>query len=447
MGIEPQKSFAPPKQGPESERCPDSCRPDLRRAYAGAALLSFQPLLLNALSVPVLAVIIRTLGPEGYGQWTIATTVVAAMTILASLGLRGTFIRRLVQDPAGTAVALSEQLGVRLALATAAAALAIGLSLALGYGPTVVLCVAITCLGLLINTAASTLIDVLHARERLRTMALLNLGSGLLLTAASLGAALCGAGPVGIATAYLAGPLCALLLLVRFLREQGVPIGIRFGREPCLRLLHGSRHFAAQQALAAGSTYAESLLLPRLAGAAEMGHFTAGSLMATRLSVMSDALGTAAYPMIVQRAQSGTARSRELPGRFALMAVAVGVALSILASLIASPLARLLIPASPELFMEVALISVWSLPLAGLESMLGLSMNAAGADGAVARASAPAAIVSIAVAVVLVTGFGAIGAAWSLLARPAIRCAFLLPLWLSVFRRSGSVRSEGEFAR
>jgi hypothetical protein len=49
----------------QQPRTPSSIRTTL---IAGACL-SLQPLLLNALSVPVMGYLIHRLGPEAYGQW------------------------------------------------------------------------------------------------------------------------------------------------------------------------------------------------------------------------------------------------------------------------------------------------------------------------------------------------------------------------------------------
>jgi hypothetical protein len=65
---------------------------------------------------------------------------------------------------------------------------------------------------------------------------------------------------------------------------------------------------------------------------------------------------------------------------------------------------------------------------------MGYSLNAAGEDGAQARASVPAAVVSLLTSVVLVFAFGLTGACWSMVLRPAVRCAFLAPAVLRTFR-------------
>ncbi|HEX5323826.1 MAG TPA: hypothetical protein VFW40_08580, partial [Capsulimonadaceae bacterium] len=52
----------------------------LRKHLSGAAYLIIQPLILNAISLPVLPYIIRSLGATGYGEWYTASTLIATIT-------------------------------------------------------------------------------------------------------------------------------------------------------------------------------------------------------------------------------------------------------------------------------------------------------------------------------------------------------------------------------
>src|SRR5262245_23185588 len=112
----------------------------LRRSIVNAAYRSAQPILLNLISLPAMALIIRKLGTTGYGQWTTATTLVTTLGFMTCLGLRGPFIRSIALDRSSGAAALAEQLGARMVL-TAVVFFAILIAcLCLGYSPTVLQC-------------------------------------------------------------------------------------------------------------------------------------------------------------------------------------------------------------------------------------------------------------------------------------------------------------------
>jgi O-antigen/teichoic acid export membrane protein len=406
----------------------------LRTTLVGALWLSVQPLMLNVLSIPVMAYIIHRLGPDGYGQWMTAASLVAVCAIVTNLGLRGAFVRTIAADPTVAVSALAEQLGLRLALSLLAAACATAACLLLGYPSSVLWCTIIGGVGLGLMTIATTLADLLQSLHRLKTLAVVNLLSGLMLTGGSFVAARFHAGPVTMALAYLSGTLFGVLLLATLVQKQGCPVTFRYDIRRFARLLGRSRFFAAQQLLATGSAQAEALLLPRLVGMSQFGFFTAGTLMATRLTVLPDGLCTAAYPAMV-RAYAGSARrGARLAAQYLLIVASGGVVLALLGGLVAEPIGKLLFPAAPALFAVVARITVWSLPLLGIEMVMGYALNAAGEDAAQARVSAPAAIISLVASAGLVLTFGVYGACWSMLVRPAVRAAFLTPLFVRQFR-------------
>lgn len=402
--------------------------PSVKGALFGAACLSLQPLILNVLSVPVMAYIIHRLGPEGYGQWMAATALIAVSTILTSLGLRGAFVRGVSADPPSAPVALAEQMGLRLSLTALAAALAILACRALGYAPAVIWCTAIGAVGLGLTTIATTFGDLLQAFGRIKTMATVNLIAGLALTGASALAAWGGSGPIAIAAAYLIGPAISAALSLVIVRRSICPVGMRWSLGRFGVLLVQCRFFAAQQFLSVASSQAEALMLPRLIGASQFGFFSAGAVVANRLTAIPDGLCTAAYPgMVKAHARNGASGAARLVRTYIIAGAGVGALIALAVTFVADPIGRLLFPEQSEPFAAIVRITIWSLPLAATEMVMSYALNAAGKDGFQARASAPAAALSLLGAATLVYGFGVSGACWSTLLRPAIRIAFLSP--------------------
>ena len=405
--------------------------PSTTRTLLGAACLSAQPLALSALSVPVMAYIIRCLGARAYGQWMVAASMLGVGGMVASLGVRGAFVRRVAADPGSAREALAEQIGLRLVLAATASALVVLACLTLGYPAPVLGCAVIGAIGLVLTAISTTLADLLQAQHRIRTIAAVNFAAGLALTGASVVAALCGGGATVIAATYLLGPAVAAAALLVIVRTQvpGRCVEVSWNPRQFLGLLVGSRFFAAQQLLAAGSAQAEALLLPRMVGLTNFGYFTAGAMPATRLNVLSDGLCTAAYPAMARASAEGSGRElKELTVRYVIIAGLGGACAAGTVALSAGVLGRVLFPGDAELFTTVARVTCWALPLVGVEAVLGYAINAAGKDAAQARASVPAAALSLLSSVALIGVFGLHGACWSMLIRPMVRTAFLLPI-------------------
>ncbi len=287
----------------------------IRRSVIGAAFLSGHSLLLNAISVFAMAYIIRRLGPEGYGQWATAMTIVAATGVIGNLGLRGTFIRGIARDGSSAPRASAEQLGARLLLSTLGGCTALAASLALGYSNTIIACTAIAAIGAILGGLWTTLGDLLQAMQQLPAFSAVNLIAGLALTAGSVVAAVVGVGPIGMSAAYLLGPVILVVGLWRVVERRLFRLRIAIDPRRSFSLLREARFFAVQQLVTVASTYAAALMLPKLVGAAAFAFFAAATLVAGRLDVVPDALATAFYPAMAREyAVSARGDSRRAEG-------------------------------------------------------------------------------------------------------------------------------------
>jgi O-antigen/teichoic acid export membrane protein len=408
--------------------------PSLTQTLKGAACLSLQPLALNVLSVPVMAYIIRCLGADGYAQWMTAVSLLAVCAVITNPGLRGAFVRHVAAEPASAQSALAEQLGLRLMLTAVAGAMIACLCVALGYPGPVAWCIAVGVGGLALTTVATTFADLLQSLHRVRTLAAVNMAAGLTLTGTSAVVAACGAGPVAIALAYLTGPAVSAASLLFIVRRQVCPVGVRVNLRRCKALLARSRFFAAQQLLSVGSAQAEAVMLPLMVRMSHFGQFSAGAMIPNRLAALPDGLCTAAYPGLVKTCARGPQRAAWQVLVYVAIAAVGGVGVALTGMLAAGPIGRLLFPADSALFAGIVRITIWALPLVGVEMVLGYALNAAGRDACVARASLPGAALSLLASVMLVSSLGVAGACWSMLLRPALRGAFLVPIAFRTFR-------------
>lgn len=404
-----------------------------RRGLFAASHLAGQAILLNAISVPVMAYIIRSLGAERYGQWSTAAALVSVATVLTNLGLRGTFVRAVARNPDSARAALAGQLGIRTILSLIAALTVLAAVVVLRYPPIILRCTAVASLGILLGSLSGTLADLLQGLHRMSVYAAANFVGGLCLTALSVVVIWFGGGAVALSAAYLAGPAVAAVILLAFIRRRLFPVGASWNVHEGWRHLKHSRFFAAQQFISAFSVNQESLLLPKFVGSGVFGLYAAGLLLASRLVVIPDALGSAFYPIIAEsHARDPRAASRECV-RFLLLSMIVCLPILVVVVFFSGPLAHVLFQKNWEVCRKVICITIFSLPLLGVESVMGYALNAAGRDARQARFTLYSAVLSLAVAVVLVTEFGLIGACWSFLLRSAIKIAFIAPLFARTF--------------
>jgi O-antigen/teichoic acid export membrane protein len=415
----------------------------MRRAYFGAACISLQPMLLSALMLPVTAYVIRGLGAVGYGHWAMATTLVAVVAFVANPGLRGKFIRSVAREPETAADRLAEQLGVRVVLGILAVALASAACLLLGYSHTVLLCTLIGGAALVLLTVSTTIADMLQAQQRLPTIASVNMAAGLVLSAASLLAVWLGAGPIGVAASYVIGPMVSVALLCWVLRRQQFPIGVRWNPRRAVELIWDGRHIASQQVVWSAAQHAQALIIPRIAGAALFGYFSAGTLLATRLTTIPEGLCSAAYPAMVDAYRNGPRAALRVFFRFLALVIPVSVVAALGVSFVAGPIARLLFPRQPQVCEQVMRITIWLLPTMGLHFLLGYLLQTLDRDSAQARMTVVGAAFSLALTAVLVWKWGIVGACWSMVLRYVVDLAMEIPYLVRTVRPLLALEAAG----
>lgn len=414
-----------------------------RRLLFGAACSSFQPLVLSALMLPATAYVIRVLGPTAYGEWAIATSLVGILMFMTNLGLRGTFVRAVAKDPAIAAAGLSEQLGVRLVLSVLAGGIGVLACFLLGYSGTVLLCGTLAAVALVLATIATTAADLLQAFHRLPAVAAVNMIAGLFLTAASVAAAFLGGGPVGVAASYCFGPAVSAVLLLAIVQRQHFPVRLRWDFRRFGRLLWEARYIAAHQLMDSASGKAEGVIVPRLAGPTMFGFFSAGTLLATRGMTVPEGLCSAAYPSLVDAYRRGPRPFVRTFLKFLALMIGACVPAALVVSFLAGPVARLLFPGRAEICEQVMRITIWLLPVMGLEYIVGTALSALHKDALQARAAVFAAVCNILMTVALVWSFGIVGASWSMVLRYVVKLAVLSPTLVQTARQLAAEAGAG----
>jgi O-antigen/teichoic acid export membrane protein len=428
---------------PVAEPAPCPRKATTRRTLFGAACMSLQPMILSALMLPVTAYVIRGLGPAGYGQWAIATTLVAVVAVVANPGLRGMFIRGVARQPETAGQALAEQIGVRLVLSLAAVLIAVVVCVVLHYPATVVLCTFVSGLGLMLLTVSTTIADLFQALQRLPVVAGVNMAAGLVLSLVSVLAVWMGAGPVGVALTYLINPITAIVLFCLIARRNRHPVRIRWDARKAGQLIWKGRHIAYQQITWSAAQHAQALMIPRLMGATMFGFFSAGSLLAGRLTSIPEGLCSAAYPAMVEAHRHGPRAVLRVFFRFLALVLPASMLAALGVTLVAGPIAKLLFPGRHEVCQQVMQITVWLLPPMGLHFLIGYLLQALDKDPVQAKFTLVGSAFSLLLTVVLVWQWGMVGACWSMVFRYTLDLAMEIPYLFRIFGRLLVAEREG----
>ena len=396
--------------------------------------------------LPATAYVVRRLGPEGYGQWAMAMALTVLTTFLTNLGLRGTFIRAVAADPASAPAAYAEQLGVRLLLMAASGVAAVVLAYGLGYSRVVLWCTALAAVGQALGTVSSTTGDLLQALQRLPTVAGVTALGSIVLQVVSVMVVWWNPTPLAVAVGYLAGPMTSVGLLLWIVQRQHFPIRLTWNFRRSVKLLWVARFICIQQFSGSASQNAVGLIVPWLLGAIPFGYFSAGFLLADRLTTVPDGVGTAAYPALANAHGRGAWSVLRVVGWSAGLVVVMCVSIAVVGSLLAGPIAHLLFPKQPGVCQQVIRITMWMLPLMGLQSIVGHALNALNKDAAHARASLVGVVCHVLATAILVWWFGVVGACWSVVLRYVIYLMVLVPTavrtFLPLLREVGAAREE-----
>jgi O-antigen/teichoic acid export membrane protein len=395
--------------------------------------LMIQPLFLSLFWVPATGFIIAKLGAETYGQWALALSLNSTALIITNLGLRSFFVRRLAQDPGCAAAAFRDQLGTRSLLAVLAAGASIGTAWVLGYPKTVLLATSLLSIGLLFNVVTACVADLLQAVERLPVLASINMVAGLLLMAAAVVVTYAELGVPALCAAYLIGPILSGSLSLLFVNRQLFPVSFHLSVRRSVELLWEARVMGIQVFVGTLENQAENLLVPMVSGMANYGQFAAGSLLVRRLDVISDALCTAFYPLMVRAYQ------RQEPDsslrRLALLPVMVCMPAVLCVFLLAAPISRILFPDNPVVSTFVIQVTIWWVPLVALSTGLGYALNAAQRERRDTALLMIMTIISLICSPILIWRFGVLGACLSLLLRQGLSAVVRLPIFLTITTR------------
>jgi O-antigen/teichoic acid export membrane protein len=273
--------------------------------------------------------------------------------------------------------------------------------------------------------ANSIFTDFLQGVKQIGQYVVINLISGIALTATTVIAVALQKGAIGVATSYLVGPITSFILLIMVLHRLGISIKVRFDKSVMCSTLKQSGSWTASSFLTILRDRLEQMLIPHLVGMQAMGYYTAGSMPTDKLQIVPDGLATAFYPAVA----SGTdaSQQRHAIHQVVVLCTIICVAFAILLYVLAKPLAQFLFPHSPFACQHVIQITALALPFIGLTYPVSSCLVAAGRQNQVSRVTMYATCFSMAGSLIIIMHSGLAGACWSYVMRYVVSVLFLLP--------------------
>lgn len=363
-----------------------------------------------ALGIGVTIVLVRGLGPRGYGIWSTLLAVIAMVGYLSSLGLEEVAVRHAAIEPERESLWLSAMLSLQLIISIPVTIVALVVTLALAPDDATrvaAVLLSLTCL----FSALGSVRAVFQLRIRNSWTAGLELVNGLLWAIAVFAIAAAGGGIVAFAAAFLVASAVVNVAQVVIARRQ-IRLRLRGGGAARTELMKIGVPFAIASLLYLAYTQVDQILVFQIAGERAAGLYGAAGKVLDRALVIPGSILATMFPMIAVAYREDLVKMRGLIQTAMEVLLVATLPFVALVAVIARPLMRLLFgpafaAAGPALsvLMLVFAISAFSYVAGDLVIVLRLQRR-------YIVYAAAGLIVNVALNVLLIPKYGFIAAAW-----------------------------------
>jgi O-antigen/teichoic acid export membrane protein len=348
-------------------------------------------LVIKVLSFAFSVLIVRRLGANIYGQYSLVLAFGASFSIFSDLGLAPYTVRQVARwkdDPDGhqkTQALYADILIIRMVLSILTMATTVGIAAASGRPLIMIGAIALNSLGYLLYAVQGSSDAVLAGLERLD----LSSGSKVLyqLVFVLLGGVVLflGLGYYGLIAANLSGILLMTVVTWRMLHSQNIHLG-KWTPVNWIHLLRSSFPFGII-GLALGLSYKyDSILLGIFRGDAETGYYNAAYNLVFSVLVISNVINTSIFPSLSRHVVS---EPQQLPrivekalGYLMLFSLPIAVG----GSLLGDKLILFLYTANYAAAIPALQMIIWVVPFMFASEFLGYVVLVSGRESRVARA-------------------------------------------------------------
>ena len=263
-----------------------------------------------ALGVGVTLLLVRTLGTEGFGRWSVLLAVVGFVSYFGSLGLAQVAVERAAGDPERSPHWFGALVTLRLALIGPVTLLSLGVCLLLADDSAMRIAAVLVCTTLPL-AVLSSLSVVFQLQVRNVVVTAIELGNSVVWTAAVAAVALLDGGLVAIAAAFLGvATLTNVAYIVLALRAS--PVHFRRSRPLWGDLLRLGLPVGIGGLITLGYGYVDQVIVFEIAGVRDAGLYGAVYRIYERAQFLPAAIMTTLFPLFVSARDHDPERVRRL---------------------------------------------------------------------------------------------------------------------------------------
>ena len=277
------------------------------RDIAGQMLLRVLNL---TLGVGVTLLLVRTLGTDGFGRWSVLLAVFGFISYFGSLGLAQVTVERAAADPDRAAHWFGALVTLRLALIGPVTLLSLAVCLALADDAAMRVAAVLVCAVLPVSVL-SALSVVFQMQVRNVLVTAIEVGNGIVWAAAVGVIALLDGGLVAVAAAFLVVSTLTNLAFI-FLALRASPVHFRRSRPLWSSLLRQGLPVGIGGLLTLGYGYVDQVIVFQVAGVRDAGLYGAVYRIYERIQFLPAAIMTTLFPLFVAARDTDPERVRRL---------------------------------------------------------------------------------------------------------------------------------------
>ncbi|HEY6456176.1 MAG TPA: flippase [Steroidobacteraceae bacterium] len=374
----------------------------------------------------------RSFGATQMAYYSVAMASGAIAALIMTLGTQGLLVREFSRDRTRIAQWLGVLLPVQGVLGLLAWLVATAITVLL-VGDRRAMTVALAiCAYQMILRLATVLNTPLVANERMVRTSAANAAYRIITLALGLVAIHYGAGPGLVAWTFVVGAVMYFAVVWRQNFQVFGQPGFRWAPREASELFRLSAPFFGVQAFAAIYARGAVIMLSAIATPQSVGVYAAADRLMVAVALAPTMLGSAVYPALTRVAARSRVEVRALCGRSVLLMLITTLPLAMVFTMFAHPLIGVLFGPLYRQAAPALQILTWTLPIVGVQSLLGSQLMAVNQQHLLARARFLGLTLFVLLAPLLIWKFGFRGAAVAVLVSDAVLLLHYLTILLKV---------------
>ncbi len=381
------------------------------KVIRNTSILAAQHILINAITIFVVAYIARKLGKQDYGIYSLAFAFPMIFEYVGSLGLRPLALRELSRDRENAIDYLGKMIPIRIVLILLTAVIVFMAALTLKYETKIIYAVVIAIGSSICEQLSRIVLDVFQAFEEMGRIAFRDVTVRIFTAAASISVLLVGYGLFAVCLVYMAGSVLGLLINVWMYRRRFAIPKMRIDYKFLRHSLNESKSFILIGFASALYNRIDILLLSKLTDSGSLGIYNASANLFFRLNFIADALATASFPALCELYWTNREEANNIFNKALLPLLILSLPIAVGGFILSKQIITLIYGGSYVESSKVFSIFIITTPIMFLNTLLVSSLNAVKQQRFVAMAVSGTVAASLIMNFLFINWIGYVGAA------------------------------------